>query len=569
RGPLFFRGGSTILRDSFVDIPITGDGINIKGGYAETHRTTFLGNNSVDTDAIDYDGVINGVIKGCRIYNFRGFNSDGIDTGEQCVDVLIEGNSIFYNSDKGVSVGQGSTVIMRNNLVVGCLQGVGVKDSGSTILVDQNTFVDCAEAVSSFEKNFGKGGGSAIITNSIFSKCVVPVSFDEFSTLTVSYSLSDTSSLVGPNNLIADPLFVDAPALNFQLLLESPAKDSGDPAHALDPDATRADRGALYTYSSDDYPFETGKTVVINEILANSGPEPDWIELHNRSSSPVSIGGWFLSDDGSDLTKYRIPVDTVLPANGYLTFFEDTNFGPESPDLNRITGFGLSDNGETVHLTSAIDDVLTDYRFKENYGASLEGTTLGYYYKPGSRTYNFIALQEPTPAAPNAAPKIGPIIISEIMYNPSSSGATGSGTPIEVVVSILILDDFCERGAITIRTNRPWSLVAKFYPINTNVLNLIEIVKGTRAGELNSLATPRKFSGKPLKNASSFWCGKFRVERGKTASENNPLTRSHNERMIIKRIKKAGGVLREIALPDEGFKIFFLDHRKIAGNDEP
>jgi hypothetical protein len=49
-------------------------------------------------------------------YNFRGFNSDGIDTGEQCVDVLIEGNSIFYNSDKGISVGQGSTVIMRNNL---------------------------------------------------------------------------------------------------------------------------------------------------------------------------------------------------------------------------------------------------------------------------------------------------------------------------------------------------------------------------------------------------------------------------------------------------------------------
>ena len=424
RGPLFFRGGSTILRDSFVDIPITGDGINIKGGYAETHRTTFLGNNSVDTDAIDYDGVTNGIIKGCRIYNFRGFNSDGIDTGEQCVDILIEGNSIFYNSDKGISVGQGSTVIMRNNLVVGCLQGVGVKDAGSAILVDQNTFVDCAEAVASFEKNFGKGGGAAIITNSIFSKCGVPVSSDAFSTLTVSYSLSDTTPLVGPNNLIADPLFVDATDLNFQLLLESPAKDSGDPAHTLDPDATRADRGALYTYSSDDYPFEIGKTVVINEILANSGTAPDWIELYNRSSSPVNIGGWFLSDDGSDLAKYRIPLDTVLPANGYLTFFEDTNFGPESSDPNRITGFGLSDNGETVHLTSAINDVLTDYRFKENFGASLEGTTLGYYYKPGSGTYNFIALQDPTPAAPNAAPKIGPIIISEVMYNPAIDGAS-------------------------------------------------------------------------------------------------------------------------------------------------
>ena len=156
--------------------------------------------------------------------------------------------------------------------------------------------------------------------------------------------------------------------------------------------------------------------VVINEFMASNDMTQvdqdfeydDWIELYNRSSSPVNIGGWFLSDDGSDLAKYRIPLDTVLPANGYLTFFEDTNFGPESSDPNRITGFGLSDNGETVHLTSAINDVLTDYRFKENFGASLEGTTLGYYYKPGSGTYNFIALQDPTPAAPNAAPKSGP-----------------------------------------------------------------------------------------------------------------------------------------------------------------
>ncbi|MDA8975278.1 CotH kinase family protein, partial [Akkermansiaceae bacterium] len=149
RGPLFFRGGSTILRDSLVHIPLTGDGINIKGGAAETYRTTFRGNNSVDTDAIDYDGVTNGIIKDCRIYNFTGFNSDGIDTGEQCVNVLIEGNTIYYNSDKGVSVGQGSTVVMRNNVIVGCAQGVGVKDAGSTILIDQNTFVDCVEAVTS------------------------------------------------------------------------------------------------------------------------------------------------------------------------------------------------------------------------------------------------------------------------------------------------------------------------------------------------------------------------------------------------------------------------------------
>lgn len=424
RSPLFFRGGSTVLRDSIVDIPLTGDGINVKQGMAETYRTTFTGNNSVDTDAIDYDGVINGIIKDCRIYNFRGFNSDGIDTGEQCVNVLIEGNTIFYNSDKGVSVGQGSTVVMRNNLVVGCAQGVGVKDFGSSILIDQCTFVDCLEAVSSFEKNFGNGGGDVVVTNSIFSECTIPVGSDSFSNLVTSYSLSDTTILLGANNLNTSPLFLNPDELNFQLANLSPAKDSGDPAHDPDPDASQADRGALYIYDPNDYPFEIGETVVVNEILANSGVAPDWIELYNRSNEAINIGGWFLSDSGADLAKYRIPVGTIIPANGYLVFYEDTNFGPTSTDANRLSGFGLSDNGETVYLSSAENDVLSDYRFEEDFKASLEGVSLGYYYKPGSDRYNFVPLQSHTQATENAAPVVGPVVISEIMYNPAGAGGS-------------------------------------------------------------------------------------------------------------------------------------------------
>jgi len=422
RGPLFFRGGSMILRDSLLHIPITGDGVNVKGGAAETYRTTFLGNNSPDVDAIDYDGVVNGVIKDCRIYNFRGFNSDGIDTGEKCVNTLIEGNYIYYTSDKGVSVGQGSTVTMRNNIIVGCPIGVGVKDSGSTLLSDQNTFFDCTEGVAVFEKNFGKGGGDATITNTVISGSDIPVNSDEFSSLTTSYSLSDTIPLIGVSNLNLDPLFIDESALNFQLQISSPALDTGDPAHDLDPNDTQADRGAVYLYAPTDYPFTIDETVVVNEILANSGLDPDWIELHNRTKDPINIGGWFLSDSSSDLTKYRIPPGTIIPGNGFLIFYEDTNFGPGSTDLNRVTSFGLSDDGETIYLSSAISDQLTDYRFKEDFGASLEGETFGYYQKQSTGDYNFITLNAPTQAAANAGPKVGPLVISEIMYNPVGSG---------------------------------------------------------------------------------------------------------------------------------------------------
>jgi len=424
RGPLFFRGGSTYLRDSIIHIPITGDGINIKTGYAETIRTTFLGNNAVDTDAIDYDGVTNGIIRDCFIYNFQGFNSDGIDTGEQCTNVLIEGNKIYFNSDKGISVGQGSSVILRKNLIVGCSQGVGVKDFGSTIEIDQNTFVDCDEAIAVFEKNFANGGGHATATNNIISGSDIPASADSFSTMITNYNLSDTLAIPGTGNLLANPLFVDSNNLNFQLQPGSPAIDSGDPLHDPDPDTTRADMGAAYLFQTSDYPFTLGKTVVVNEILANSGAAPDWIELHNRTNEAIDIGGWFLSDSASDLAKYRIPVGTILPAGGFLTYFEDVHFGAASADPNRITGFGLSDDGESVYLSSAENDQLTDYRFKEDFGASLLGETQGYHFKTSSNTYNFLPLSNPTPHAPNDGPRIGPIVISEIMYHPAGNSSS-------------------------------------------------------------------------------------------------------------------------------------------------
>lgn len=420
--PIFCRGGSTTLRDSRIHPPYTGDGINIKQGLATTQRCVFLGNNQPDTDAIDYDGVTDGIIEDCAIYRFQGFNSDGIDIGEACSNILIQRNRIYYNSDKGVSVGQGSTVILRHNLIVGCNLAVGIKDAGSTATIDQNTFVDCGTGVAVYEKNFGGGGGDVLITNTIISRAkIAPVTADALSTATIAYSISDTTALAGTGNLLVEPRFTDPVALNFQLQPDSPAIDSGDPAHSPDPDASRADRGGYYLYQADDYPYIIGETVVINEVLANSGTAPDWIELHNRTRSPVDIGGWFLSDDGTEIAKYRIPEGTVIPAGGFLTYYEDRNFGSASIDPNKITGFALSDTGETVHLCSALNDELTDYHSKEDFGPSAAGESLGAYYKPSSNSYNFIALASPTPGGPNSGPRVGPLVISEIMYNPPGS----------------------------------------------------------------------------------------------------------------------------------------------------
>lgn len=432
-GPVFVNGGSCTIRDSVLYNPYIGDSLNVKKGVAVVQRCTFPGNTMPDTDAIDFGGVTSALVEDCKIYHFSGFNSDGIDMGEKCQNVVLRGNLIYYNDDKGVSIGGGSSVTMQRNLIVGCADGVGIKDGGSNVIIDQNTFVACDRGVAAYEKVFGRGGAEVYMTNCIISKSgTMPVSADAYSIFGGAYNLSDTLPLPGANNLLADPIFVDPAILNFQLQATSPAINAGDPAHPLDPDGTRADIGALYHYTTNDYPYTIGQTVVINEVLANSGTNSDWIELHNRTAAPVNIGGWFLSDDGSDLQKYRIPLGTIIPADGYAVFYEDANFGVASVDTNKVTGFALSDTGETVYLSSAVNDQLTEYRTKEDFGPSIEGESLGRYYKASSDSYNFVAMKTETPGAPNSEPRVGPIVICEIMYHPAGSG-TGDAEYIELL----------------------------------------------------------------------------------------------------------------------------------------
>ncbi len=423
--PIFSRYGSTTLRDSQIHILFSGDGINVKSGAGLVENSTFAGNNAPDTDAIDFDNVVGGQIAGNRIYAFMGFNSDAIDVGEGCQDLMVVSNRIFNITDKGVSVGQASVAYIERNLIVDCDMGVGIKDSGSTAYIDQNTFARCNRGVASYEKNIGAGGGIAHISNSIFSRSrKEPVFVDSLSTLTVNYSLSDTLAMAGTGNVLADPLFTDEGGWDFSLTTSSPAIDAGDPAHALDGDGSRADMGAYYAFDPDDYPYYIPNLVVINEVLAHSHDvAPDWIELYNSSSKPVDLGGWYLSDDPDTPLKYRIADGTILPAHGYVLFYEDLNFGAGSADPGAEIPFALSESGDSVSIFGPGNSLRPDYTEQEDFGASLRNVTQGRYYKASTRTYNFVTLKTPTPGAANDEPMVGPVVISEIMYHPPVSEA--------------------------------------------------------------------------------------------------------------------------------------------------
>ena len=207
--------------------------------------------------------------------------------------------------------------------------------------------------------------------------------------------------------------------LGFSLTVKAPAA-TADP-NALD--SKNAWRPSVEVEGSPGFGDASEATdpgaVVINEIMANAGAgAPDWIELHNTTDQAIDIGGWFLSDDADELTRYEIAAGTSIPAGGYLVFFEDLHFG-NANDPGCYAPFALSRSGETVYLHSGADGVVTGYSEEEKFDASETGVSLGRYLK-STGACNFVALAEPTPGGANAEAQVGPVVIGEIMYNPLS-----------------------------------------------------------------------------------------------------------------------------------------------------
>ncbi len=166
--------------------------------------------------------------------------------------------------------------------------------------------------------------------------------------------------------------------------------------------------------------------IAINEIAAHTDyldplrPEydsNDWIELFNRGAEPVSLAGWYLSDDPADLRKWAIPATNTLPPGGFVRFTEVGGFHDPI-----ATGFGLDKAGEQLflaYLPGTAENRIVDavaFKGQENelsLARHADGTNAWY------------ALPR-TPGATNAAPAAH-VVIGEIMYAPSSTATNAAG----------------------------------------------------------------------------------------------------------------------------------------------
>lgn len=140
--------------------------------------------------------------------------------------------------------------------------------------------------------------------------------------------------------------------------------------------------------------------VVINEIMAlnNStvqnanGSYSDWIELHNTTSSPVSLDYLLLSDNISNPNKWLFPQGKTIPPFGYFIVWADGDTSSSEVHCS----FGFSGNGEEAILSYANGTVIdsTTYPVQSDdvtWGRIPNGTGPFMYLQPTFNAVNLIS----------------------------------------------------------------------------------------------------------------------------------------------------------------------------------
>lgn len=150
--------------------------------------------------------------------------------------------------------------------------------------------------------------------------------------------------------------------------------------------------------------------VVINELLTHTDPPLlDAIELHNTSSQPITVGGWYISDSAANYLRYKIaPQNTVIPAGGYLVFDESQ------------MGFGFRGEAADDAWLLAADATGKPLRFADHveFSATENGVTLG-RWPNGVGSDDLFPMLTRTLGESNDGPRLAPVVLSEVHYHPS------------------------------------------------------------------------------------------------------------------------------------------------------
>ncbi|MBK8807533.1 MAG: CotH kinase family protein [Bacteroidales bacterium] len=163
--------------------------------------------------------------------------------------------------------------------------------------------------------------------------------------------------------------------------------------------------------------------IKISEVISNTSyPNIDAIELFNPTSSSVNIGGWLLSNSASLGSVWTIPAGTTIPANGYKIFYEGHYEGSVLKFSAQEYGsmFSISNLEDGVFLFAAQNGSPTGYSHGFETEVTLPEVSYG-LYTTSTQEQHFVPFITKTLGAANAKVKVGPVVITKIMYNPFNS----------------------------------------------------------------------------------------------------------------------------------------------------
>jgi gliding motility-associated-like protein len=131
-------------------------------------------------------------------------------------------------------------------------------------------------------------------------------------------------------------------------------------------------------------------------ILDNTGNNSDWIELYNSGATAVNVGGWSLSDDPANPTKYYVPSGITIASNGFLRIWCSGKGSSANAVGHLHTNFKLTQcNGDWIILKNG-GTLVDSLKMKRTQATHSRGR------KPdGSSTWNIFT--SPTPNTSNTS----------------------------------------------------------------------------------------------------------------------------------------------------------------------
>ena len=240
-----------------------------------------------------------------NVFNYSNFGAIYCQDSEALIEYnTIDSIEAFFTQKLGGIVSDRSNLTISSNVIRNInggyvFQGGGISADSSMLDIQRNIIERCAFDVAPYSASIRLFNSEATI---IHNTLIGEVAFNELNSATLVNNiivsaevdgegiveLNESNASIearynnlkwntqGEGNNDVDPGFVDAENGDFHLEADSPCIDSGDPDSPLDPDDTRADKGALYFQQISN---STGNNAFDFQVSIAPNPATDLVKI--------------------------------------------------------------------------------------------------------------------------------------------------------------------------------------------------------------------------------------------------------------------------------------------------